>query len=106
MAGALASRSAPVAPAAPRRAAIRHQKACGSPAGRPVSRPARPAGWRRAAAAPRPRTPAAAATEAPARPSAPTDIEYDAVIIGSGMGGLSTAAQMASKGAKVVVLEK
>ncbi|KAI3431833.1 hypothetical protein D9Q98_010586 [Chlorella vulgaris] len=38
--------------------------------------------------------------------AAPTDIEYDAVIIGSGMGGLSTAAQMAAQGAKVVVLEK
>lgn len=37
---------------------------------------------------------------------APTDIEYDAVIIGAGMGGLTTASQMASKGAKVVVLEK
>ena len=52
-------------------------------------------------------TVAAAAPEAPARSGgAPTDIEYDAVIIGSGMGGLSTAAQMAAKGAKVVVLEK
>ncbi len=37
---------------------------------------------------------------------APTDILYDAVIIGSGMGGLATAAQMVAKGAKVVVLEK
>jgi prolycopene isomerase len=37
---------------------------------------------------------------------APTDIEYDAVIIGSGMGGLATAAQLVAKGAKVVVLEK
>lgn len=37
---------------------------------------------------------------------APTDIEYDAVIVGSGMGGLTTACQMAAKGAKVVVLEK
>ena len=37
---------------------------------------------------------------------APTDVEYDAVIIGSGMGGLTTATQMASKGARVVVLEK
>jgi hypothetical protein len=40
------------------------------------------------------------------RLQAPTDIEYDAVIIGSGMGGLTTAAKMAAKGAKVVVLEK
>jgi hypothetical protein len=37
---------------------------------------------------------------------APSDIEYDAIIIGSGMGGLTTAAQMVSKGAKVLVLEK
>jgi heterodisulfide reductase subunit A-like polyferredoxin len=36
----------------------------------------------------------------------PTDVLYDAVIVGSGMGGLATATQMASKGAKVVVLEK
>lgn len=34
------------------------------------------------------------------------DVEYDAVIIGSGMGGLSTAALLAVKGARVVVLEK
>ena len=36
----------------------------------------------------------------------PIDVVYDAVIIGSGMGGLSTATQLASAGAKVVVLEK
>ena len=36
----------------------------------------------------------------------PTDFLYDAVIVGSGMGGLTTATEMASKGAKVVVLEK
>ncbi|KAL6760586.1 carotenoid isomerase [Haematococcus lacustris] len=37
---------------------------------------------------------------------APTGIEYDAVIIGGGMGGLATASQLVAKGAKVVVLEK
>ena len=37
---------------------------------------------------------------------APLDIEYDAIIIGSGMGGLATAAKMVAKGAKVLVLEK
>ena len=36
----------------------------------------------------------------------PSDVEYDAVIVGSGMGGLATATQMACAGAKVVVLEK
>lgn len=33
-------------------------------------------------------------------------ILYDAIIIGGGMGGLTTASQMAAKGAKVLVLEK
>jgi prolycopene isomerase len=37
---------------------------------------------------------------------AATDVEYDAVIIGSGMGGLATASQMVAKGARVLVLEK
>ena len=37
---------------------------------------------------------------------APTDVEYDAVIVGGGMGGLTTATQMVAKGAKVLVLEK
>jgi len=37
---------------------------------------------------------------------APTDVTYDAIIVGSGMGGLATAAQMVSQGAKVLVLEK
>jgi prolycopene isomerase len=59
-----------------------------------------------AAASATPATPSSAASSSSSAPSAPTDIEYDAVIIGSGMGGLSTAAQMAAKGAKVVVLEK
>ena len=31
---------------------------------------------------------------------------WDAIIIGSGMGGLVTATQLASKGAKVLVLER
>ena len=31
---------------------------------------------------------------------------YDAIIIGSGIGGLVTASQLAAKGAKVLVLEK
>eukprot|EP00879_Flechtneria_rotunda_P021395 GHRR01022552.1.p1 GENE.GHRR01022552.1~~GHRR01022552.1.p1 ORF type:complete len:499 (+),score=126.88 GHRR01022552.1:1262-2758(+) len=37
---------------------------------------------------------------------APTDVLYDAVIVGGGMGGLTTAAKLMEKGAKVVVLEK
>jgi hypothetical protein len=37
---------------------------------------------------------------------APTDVLYDAVIIGSGMGGLATASQLVAKGARVLVLEK
>lgn len=38
-------------------------------------------------------------TEAP-------DVLYDAVIIGGGMGGLTTAARLVAEGAKVLVLEK
>ncbi len=38
--------------------------------------------------------------------TAPTDVEYDTVIVGGGMGGLATAAKLVSQGAKVVVLEK
>ena len=34
------------------------------------------------------------------------DDEYDAVVIGGGMGGLTAATQLAAKGAKVIVLEK
>lgn len=56
----------------------------------------------------------AQAVESPPRPAhkpakderARTDVLYDAVIVGGGMGGLTTATQMAAKGAKVVVLEK
>ena len=35
-----------------------------------------------------------------------SDDQLDAIIIGSGIGGLVTATQLASKGAKVLVLEK
>lgn len=45
----------------------------------------------------------------PARPvqaDADPDVLYDAIIVGGGMGGLTTATQMAAKGAKVLVLEK
>ncbi|KAG2485310.1 hypothetical protein HYH03_015984 [Edaphochlamys debaryana] len=42
----------------------------------------------------------------PLKTDAPTDVEYDAVIVGAGMGGLATAARLVAKGAKVVVLEK
>lgn len=38
--------------------------------------------------------------------AAPTGVEYDAVVIGGGMGGLTTAAKLVEKGAKVVILEK
>ena len=31
---------------------------------------------------------------------------FDAIIIGSGIGGLVTASQLATKGAKVLILEK
>ncbi|KAG1653437.1 hypothetical protein FOA52_006948 [Chlamydomonas sp. UWO 241] len=40
------------------------------------------------------------------RTDAPQDVEYDCIVIGSGMGGLATAVQMSAKGAKVLVLEK
>lgn len=51
------------------------------------------------------------AVAAPAKPvqnaEAPEEnVLYDAVIIGSGMGGLVTATQLAAKGAKVLLLEK
>lgn len=32
--------------------------------------------------------------------------DYDAIIIGSGAGGLATATQLVAKGAKVLLLEK
>eukprot|EP00195_Chlamydomonas_chlamydogama_P009008 CAMPEP_0202903422 /NCGR_PEP_ID=MMETSP1392-20130828/24318_1 /ASSEMBLY_ACC=CAM_ASM_000868 /TAXON_ID=225041 /ORGANISM="Chlamydomonas chlamydogama, Strain SAG 11-48b" /LENGTH=700 /DNA_ID=CAMNT_0049590589 /DNA_START=75 /DNA_END=2177 /DNA_ORIENTATION=+ len=37
---------------------------------------------------------------------APEDIVYDAIVVGAGVGGLTAAAQMVAKGAKVLVLEK
>ena len=56
----------------------------------------------------------AQAALAPPRPAhkpakthqADADVLYDAIIVGGGMGGLTTATQMAAKGARVLVLEK
>ena len=39
-------------------------------------------------------------------PPANPEVEYDAIIIGSGIGGLVTATQLAAKGAQVLVLER
>lgn len=39
-------------------------------------------------------------------PTQPTTSHYDAIVIGSGIGGLVTATQLAAKGAKVLVLER
>lgn len=49
---------------------------------------------------------AAAAEHATASRTASQETLYDAIIVGAGMGGLTTATQMAAKGAKVLVLEK
>lgn len=63
----------------------------------------------------RPTVAAAAATKAEPYPppthevrtEAPTDVTYDAVVVGGGMGGLTTAAKLLEAGAeKVLVLEK
>ena len=43
---------------------------------------------------------------ADARHAGVEEAEYDAVVIGGGMGGLTAATQLAAKGAKVIVLEK
>ncbi|TAF60338.1 MAG: FAD-binding protein, partial [Oscillatoriales cyanobacterium] len=37
--------------------------------------------------------------------SRPTEQEFDVIVIGSGIGGLVTATQLAAKKAKVLVLE-
>lgn len=65
----------------------------------PPRRPRRPAP--RTRAAPASATTAAATSRRPA----PTDVEYDAVIVGGGFGGLTVASQLAAAGASVVVLE-
>ncbi|NEO26670.1 MAG: carotene isomerase [Kamptonema sp. SIO4C4] len=46
------------------------------------------------------------ATVQPAQQTPNPTTEYDAIIIGSGIGGLVTATQLAAKGAKVLVLER
>lgn len=80
----------------------------------PRTLPARVAHWNAPPARPhrtRPTlTPHAApptTTPAPARARrpAPTDVEYDAVIVGGGFGGLTVASQLAAAGQSVVVLE-
>jgi glycine/D-amino acid oxidase-like deaminating enzyme len=53
-----------------------------------------------------PASASAAAAAAHQTQQASTDTMYDAVVIGGGMGGLTTATQMAAKGARVLVLEK
>ena len=51
------------------------------------------------------RAPRRAARVPPSAATAPTDVEYDAVIVGAGMGGLTVASQLAAAGQRVVVLE-
>lgn len=43
---------------------------------------------------------------APSALSAPPPLSFDVIVIGSGIGGLVTATQLAAKGAKVLVLER
>ncbi|XGV98942.1 MAG: carotenoid isomerase [Leptolyngbya sp. BL-A-14] len=50
-------------------------------------------------------TTATSASESSFVPSSSTD-QYDAIVIGSGIGGLVTATQLAAKGANVLVLER
>jgi prolycopene isomerase len=49
-----------------------------------------------------------AAVPSPSQHSAKAspDTEYDAIVIGSGMGGLTTASQLAAAGQRVAVLER
>jgi prolycopene isomerase len=45
-------------------------------------------------------------TSAPHRSPLPPNVDYDVIVIGSGIGGLVTATQLAAKGAQVLVLER
>ena len=66
---------------------------------RPAAAAARPG---RAGAAP----PRRAAATAKAAAGAAAGPELDAIVVGAGYGGLTTATQLAARGAKVVCLEK
>jgi len=67
---------------------------------RPTAAAARPG--RAGAGSPR----RAAATAAAAAAAAAAEPELDAIVVGAGYGGLTTATQLAARGAKVVCLEK
>jgi NADPH-dependent 2,4-dienoyl-CoA reductase/sulfur reductase-like enzyme len=106
-------------------AAARVSPAAGPSHARVAALPARPPlAWHRLAA-PRvrvrhphllPSTAPAASTSAssaepalrptPAAERASPDVEWDAVVVGAGFGGLAAATQLAAAGAKVAVLER
>ena len=71
---------------------------------RPTAAAARPG--RAGAGSPRRAAATAAAAKAAAAAAAAAEPELDAIVVGAGYGGLTTATQLAARGAKVVCLEK